>query len=201
MSYIRVIDRRDVQTALERIALEQPDQTNALHQGVCVYTNAEGRHCLVGQVFVELGIRCPDADEPMSVQSSSPSTLKAQGYWPGVEITDDATELLDVAQNYADSEDYPRCWSEAVLRTLAAHGAHTAPTADEILAVLDNAAAVCRIVAQGCVMLPEEVATALLTLSQCERISLQIEQTRKHKQAWPAPYDTELPFDLRRVDL
>lgn len=94
----------------------------------CVYTDRDGRHCAVGEVFVDLGVPCPSYD-PIEADgyalTLNGTSLGSEGrdVWrwlaeQGVTFDAEAERLLNDLQFRLDSSEF-QAWGDAVAATLA----------------------------------------------------------------------------------
>lgn len=88
------ITKQDVLDELEKLDLNQANDPE------CVYTNDAGRHCIAGQIMVNLGIKLPPATSP--VNQSAISSVEMGEYVHNFDP--DAIHLLDDLQRTADHD-------------------------------------------------------------------------------------------------
>jgi len=94
-----------VKATVLRLCAERPTMTNPRDAEGCFYTDPSDHdtHCLVGQVFVELGLPVPGPDCQLGVM-----TLVADRPRFYADLTDEAVVFLTNTQQTAD--DYLRTW-------------------------------------------------------------------------------------------
>jgi len=102
----------EVRAELERIIAANPDRRNAHDPSdqTCVYTDANGCHCLIGELATSLGWRLPEGVE------GEPTSVAPFLEWP---TEPEADVYLDAVQVEADGKgadgSWPKRWAEVDL--------------------------------------------------------------------------------------
>lgn len=100
----------------------EKDRTNAImYEGTpneaCVYTNSRGEHCIVGQIFLNLGLELPSV-ESLDNRQGAVVVIQDMKY----PFEPDAAFLLSDLQSEADGvgeADGQRKWGEAINNVLS----------------------------------------------------------------------------------
>ncbi len=87
------------------------DRRNAMDDdGECVYTNADGEHCIVGQFLSDMGVKLPEFGELLNLVSAE--ELAADPAYVDV-LDDELVAVLNFLQGEADRV-YPNCEADHV---------------------------------------------------------------------------------------
>jgi hypothetical protein len=113
MTRPNAISKSDILKELRKLPLKNTNPKSDTSP-TCVYTTVDGRHCLIGQILVNLGFKVPEFGSEYNGW-----TIALLGRQIG-EIEEDAVSFLQVLQENADSVDEftPLTWGEAIAKTL-----------------------------------------------------------------------------------